>query len=92
MTQSWMGFFRLNWHCDLDARRRVALPIGADVGTGHSQVFVKVNLGLRIRLTSFMSLGIFPFNPTFTKFKDETLERKFGWWSFPTNFELMLHL
>lgn len=89
---SWMGVFRLNLHFDLDARRRVALPIGVDVGTGHATIYTRLNLGVRVRLTRHLSLGLYPFNPTYTAFKDDTLKRKFGWWSFPTTIDLSFAL
>jgi len=85
---SWMAVLRIGAHLDLDARRWVALPIGVDVGTGHAMVHIRVNLGVRIRLTRWLHLGIYPFNPTYTHFKDDTLKQEIGWWSFPSDLEL----
>ncbi len=87
---SWMAVVRMGAHLDLDARRWVALPIGFDVGGGSAKFHLRINLGIRIRLTRWMHLGIYPFNPTYTHFKDETLKQDIAWWSFPTELELAL--
>ncbi|MFH2009032.1 MAG: hypothetical protein ABI333_20750 [bacterium] len=85
---SWIGFGRFNLHFDLDAARRVALPLGVDLGGGHASLYVRVNFGIRVRVARYVSLGLYPFNPTFAKFKDEALKRDNGWWSFPTNMDV----
>lgn len=89
---SWIGIFRLNLHFDLDARRRVALPIGFDLGAGHATFYARLNLGVRVRLTRRLSIGIYPFNPTYAEFKDTNLRRKTGWWSFPSTIDLSFAL
>ena len=85
---SWMAFARLAFNFDLDAHRIVSLPAGVDVGGGHAQIDVRALLGIRFRLADSFHLGIYPFNPTYTRFKDKSLKRKVGWWSFPTNVAL----
>lgn len=85
---SWMAVLRVGAHLDLDARRRVALPIGLDVGGGHAMIHLRLNLGIRIRLTPWLHVGLYLFNPTYTHFKDETLKQDIAWWSFPTELEL----
>jgi hypothetical protein len=89
---SWIGVFRLNLHFDVDARRRVALPLGFDVGVGQATFYARLNFGVRVRLTRQLSLGIYPFNPTYAEFKDTTLRRTNGWWSFPTTIDLSFAL
>jgi len=89
---SWIGVFRLNLHFDVDARRRFALPLGFDLGAGQATFYARLNFGLRIRVTRRLSLGIYPFNPTYAQFKDTTLKRKTGWWSFPTTIDLSFAL
>jgi hypothetical protein len=85
---SWMAVLRLGAHLDLDARRWVALPIGVDVGGGTAQFHMRINLGIRIRVARWLHVGLYPFNPTYTHFKDETLKQNIAWWSFPTELEL----
>ncbi len=85
---SWMAVLRIGAHLDLDARRWVALPIGLDIGGGHAQLHIRMNLGIRIRLTRWMHLGLYPFNPTYTLFKDQALKQEIAWWSFPSELEL----
>jgi len=92
LSTSWIGVFRLNFHFDLDAKRRVALPIGFDVGLGHATFYARLNLGVRVRLTKRLSLGIYPFNPTYAEFKNTDLRRKSGWWSFPSTLDLSFAL
>ncbi len=91
-SASWMGVFRVNLHFDLGARRRVALPIGFDVGAGHATIYARLNLGIRVRLTKNLSLGVYPFNPTYAEFKNTDLRRKSGWWSFPSTIDLSFAL
>ena len=59
-----------------------------DVGGGHALIHVRVNLGLRVRLTRWLHIGLYPFNPTYTHFKDDALKQDLAWWSFPTELEL----
>lgn len=89
---SWIGVFRLNLHFDIDAQRWVALPMGVDVGIGHATIYTRFNLGIRFRLTRRLSLGVYPFNPTYAEFKDTALKRKHGWWSFPSTIDLSFAL
>jgi len=86
---SWMAVLRANFHLDLDANRRVALPLGVDIGTGQATVYVRMNFGLRVRLAQFLHLGLYPFNITYTRFKDDNLMRDYEWWSFPSSLDLM---
>ncbi|MDY0000671.1 MAG: hypothetical protein RBU30_05210 [Polyangia bacterium] len=88
LRSSWMGFGRLLLHLDIDSARRVALPLGVDLGSGQSRIHVRTILGIRVRLWDQLSLGLYPFNPTYTQFKDNDLRRSVGWWSFPTTLEL----
>ncbi|MFH2009200.1 MAG: hypothetical protein ABI333_21605 [bacterium] len=86
---SWMAVLRVNAHLDLDANRRVALPLGFDVGTGQATVYVRMTFGLRVRVARFLHVGLYPFNPTYTRFKDDTLLRDYEWWSFPSSLDLL---
>jgi hypothetical protein len=85
---SWIAVARVLAHLDLGSRRRVALPIGIEGGLGHAQVDVRAILGIRFRLTDYLHLGIYPFNPAYTRFKDKKLKTKLGWWSFATTIDL----
>lgn len=87
-STSWMAVLRIGAHLDLDPGRWVALPLGVDVGIGHALFHIRVNLGIRIRLTRWMHLGLYPFNPTYTLFEDKTLKQDIAWWSFPSELEL----
>ncbi|HEY3358461.1 MAG TPA: hypothetical protein VGQ83_34760 [Polyangia bacterium] len=85
----WLAFGRLLAHCDLDSERRVALPIGLDVGGGQAELHLRAVLGLRLRFWEGVSLGVYPYNPTFTSFADGRGERRSaGWFTFPTTTEL----
>lgn len=88
LRTSWIALGRVVAHLDMDTKRRVALPIGFEIGAGHAQIDVRAVLGVRFRLTGYLHLGLYPFNPAYTRFEDEKLERKLGWWSFPTTMDL----
>jgi hypothetical protein len=56
-------FLRMGLHMDLDAARRVALALGADVGLGAQSVYARFLFGVRVRLTDQLQLGLYPWNP-----------------------------
>ena len=80
--------FSFNLHLALDSRRIVALPIGFDIGSGHSQIHVRGILGIRFRVLPWLNIGLYPFNPTYSRFTNDELKRKYQWWSFPTTIDL----
>jgi hypothetical protein len=57
-----LPLLRLGWHLDLDARRRVALPLLIEGALG-TQQYVRLIWGVRVRLTDRAQLGIYPWNP-----------------------------
>ena len=58
-----------------------------DLGAGSNVDFhARLNLGLRVRLTDSLWLGIHPFNPTYTRF-DSAAGPTARLWTFPTMFE-----
>jgi hypothetical protein len=56
-------FFRLALHLDLDAARRVALAVGADIGATSEETRVRLLYGLRVRVTDRLQIGLYPWNP-----------------------------
>jgi hypothetical protein len=90
MRSSPIAFGRLVGHFDLDAARRVALPIGFDAGGGDAKGYVRLVLGIRIRVFDTFSIGLYPLNPTFTYFSDARRERDdTGWFGFPSTLEVV---
>jgi hypothetical protein len=57
-----LALLRLGWHLDLDARRRVALPLLFEGALG-SQGHVRLVWGVRVRVTERATLGLYPWNP-----------------------------
>jgi hypothetical protein len=87
----WVGFGRLMLHADVDANRRVALLFGADVGAGHPAIYARLIWGLRVRVWRDLSLGLYPFTPTYTYVKDiggHDAQRGYTGFTFPTTVEL----
>ena len=86
---SYAAFLRLGLHIDLMDSRFLAVPISVDLGLGdpfRSQW--RLNWGFSARLTPWMSLGIYPFSPTYTVYKEDTRLANAPRWSFPTSVEL----
>jgi hypothetical protein len=79
-----LGFLRFNLHLNLDQRHLFAVPLGLDAGVGFdgNSLLYKVNAGLRLQVTPTVSVGAYPFNPTY--FENNT---GFGW-GFPSSAEL----
>jgi hypothetical protein len=84
-----LGIGRLGAHLWLDDTRGIALPLGLEGGSGY-QAFcqVRVSFGLRVSPIRNISLGLLPFNPTFTLYKAEAGGRGPWRFTFPTTFEL----
>jgi hypothetical protein len=78
------GFGRLGLVFHLGRQRRVSLPWGVDLGgvTGGGSYF-KMNLGVRVKLTESLFVGLYPYNPVFTGRREASSP-----WSFPTTIEL----
>jgi hypothetical protein len=89
-----IAFGRIAAHFDVDSARRVALPIGFDAGGGDSRAYVRLMLGIRIRVWDTLSLGLYPFNPTFVMYSNDDRQRRdlakdAGWFQFPSTFEVL---
>ncbi len=56
-------FFRMGLHLDLDAARRVAVAVGADLGGLPGEGHARFLYGVRVRLTDRVQLGLYPWNP-----------------------------
>ncbi|HEU4407519.1 MAG TPA: hypothetical protein VFS43_19795 [Polyangiaceae bacterium] len=74
-----VAFGRLGVHGELDARRRLALPFSVDLGAGRLGAYARLNWGLRVRVYDEVSVGLYPFNPSFDR--AESRRRP---WSFPS--------
>ena len=82
---SW--FIRLGGHFNLDMKERFAIPLGVDLGFGADLDFqFRLQMGLRVRLTEQLYLGVFPFNPLFAAEGLGSPERSQGW-TFPSTVE-----
>jgi hypothetical protein len=85
-----IAFGRILGHFDVDSARRVALPIGVDAGGGDARAYVRLVLGIRVRVWDTLSLGLYPFNPTFTMFANSARQRDdVGWFGFPSTLEVI---
>ena len=86
---SYLGFIRAGMHIDLDAGRYVAVPMSMDIGFGDPvRVQWRFNWGLRVRPADWLWIGIYPFSPTYTSYKDKSRLAAADKWSFPTSVEL----
>ncbi len=86
----WVGYGRFLMHFEVDPWRRVALPFGFDIGGGNPAIYVRAILGIRVRIVDGFSLGLYPFNPTFTYVKNDggiDGQRGYSGVTFPTTFE-----
>jgi hypothetical protein len=62
---------RVGLHAELDARRHFAVPFSIDLGGSSTVAFhARLNLGLRVRIIDGLSIGLYPFNPTYTRIKN----------------------
>jgi hypothetical protein len=59
-------FLRLGLHLDLDAGRRVAVAVGAELGGTSSATHARFLFGARVRITDSLQLGLYPWNPVAT--------------------------
>lgn len=70
-----VGTFHLGLHLDLDARRRFAIPLLADLGAGGALKFHgRFQLGLRVRVAGPFYMGVYPLNPVVGLYHDEQTE------------------
>lgn len=85
-----MFLTRFDMLARLDAHRRLAIVVGDAFGGGGRVSFhEQVDLGLRVRLWDDLALGLYPFNPTYTRWKEaEWNALSTSRWSFPTRVEL----
>lgn len=84
-----LWFFRMGLHLDLDLKRRFALALMTDFGSGGPVDFLfRSHLGLRWHVGRGVGLGVSPFNPMLLE-HDEEYTGAFGQgWSFPSRVEL----
>ncbi len=84
-----IGVGRLGVHLPLDTAEIFAIPFSVDAGAGQNVLYhLKLNLGLRIQLPYRFSVGLMPFNPTFTAFKETGPMVGARKWTFPTTLEV----
>ncbi len=84
-----IGVGRLGVHLPLDTAEIFAIPFSVDAGAGQNVLYhLKLNLGLRVRLPYRFSVGLMPFNPTFTAFKETGPMAGARKWTFPTTLEV----
>jgi len=83
-----LGFARVGIHAEIDARRRFAFPFSIDLGGGRDVGFYsRLNFGLRVRLDEDWALGLYAFNPTYTRYKAGSGLLDTPRWSFPSGIE-----
>jgi len=89
LDPGYVGFGRLGLHLWLDDGHRFALPIGVDAGAGSPvRLHLRANIGLRVFPTRTLSIGLFPFNPSFHYYTEDSVFRSAMRWRFPTTLEL----
>jgi|GEM_PF-5926684 hypothetical protein len=89
VSSNFVGFFHFGLNFELDAAQRVSIPIGFDVGKGGPvELHAKTLLGLRVRVHDRIHLGVYPFNPTYSRFENSHSYAQKSRWSFPTSLEL----
>ncbi len=87
-----IGFARAGLHLNLDDNHRVAVPLSIDIAAGQGVVMqARLNLGVRIRLTDKVALGLSAPSPTSSWMRlpnNKVVHR----WSFPAGLELSMAL
>ena len=82
----WFALARAGVHLEVDARRRLALPLAVEAGPGPSSgMQARLRYGARLRPSKQHPLwvGLHPFNPTYTRGEG---------WTFPSMLELLYDL
>lgn len=83
-----LGFARVGIHAEIDAHRRFAFPFALDLGAGRDLAFyARLAFGLRVRIDDDWALGLYAFNPTYTRYKAGTAQLDAPRWSFPSGVE-----
>jgi len=59
----YMPFFRVGLHLELDARRRFAIPCFLDMGGVSGEFHTRFAIGVRVRVSDRINLGLYPYNP-----------------------------
>lgn len=86
-----IGAFHLGLHLDMDARRRVAIPLAVDLGSGGPVRFQgRIQLGLRVRVAGPFSVGIYPLTPVVTLAHDNTALSGAPTWTFRSGIETVV--
>jgi hypothetical protein len=89
LDPGYVGFGRLGMHLWLDDGHRFALPIGVDAGAGSPvRLHLRANIGLRVFPTRSLSIGLFPFNPSFHYYTEDSVFASAMRWRFPTTLEV----
>ena len=84
-----IGFGRFGTHLDLDNAKRFAIALSVDVGAGSNVVVHgSLNFGLRFAPIPNLNIGLLPFNPTFTLFKEGPPLEGRKYWTFPSSVEV----
>lgn len=92
-TLRFVAAARAGLHLELDAERRFAIPVLFDIGGGPKvPLQTRLNLGLRIRATDTLSIGVYAPSPTYTRVRSRNQRDTFGQWTFPAGLELSLAL
>lgn len=81
-----IGFARVGGVFHIDDEHRLAVALLFDIGGGSSTLETKLNTGLRYRIGSGVSVGVYPFNPTYLRVGAG--EQATTTWSFPSTLEL----
>ncbi len=88
-SSTYLGFLRAGLNIDLDAGRYVAVPISVDLGFGDAASLQwRLSWGLRVRPADWLWIGIYPFSPTYTKYRANKRLAIAERWSFPTSLEV----
>jgi hypothetical protein len=86
---SYIGYGRIGAHLWLDDHHEVAIPIGLDAGGGTNvRAHARINLGLRYSPIPRLSIGLFPFTPSFAYYKEDSELKGAMRWTFPTTVEV----
>ena len=89
LRSNFVGFGRLGAHLFVDNSHICAIALSADVGAGQEVGFhLKLNAGLRFQIGTALMVGIFPFSPSFFRYKESSTFAGAMRWTFPTNLEV----
>lgn len=89
LLSSVVGFGRIGAHLGFGVKKPVAIALSLDAGSGlNAMLHFKGNIGLRVKPTEMLTIGVFPFSPTFNYYYEDSPFQGALRWTFPSTIEV----